>query len=54
MVEPNPDEVAEVRFWTEEEIADAIAADPPSGGFTPWFLCIRRCMEEEKSKENAR
>lgn len=54
VVVPNPDEVAEVRFWTEEEIADAIAANPPSGGFTPWFLCIRRCMEEEKSKENAR
>lgn len=50
---PNPEEVAAVRFWTESEIAEAIAADPPSGPFTPWFLCILKRLEEER-KENAR
>ena len=50
---PNPEEVAEVRFWTEREIAEAIAADPPSGPFTPWFLCIWKRLAEEK-KENER
>ena len=50
---PNPEEVAEVRFWTEREIAEAIASDPPAGPFTPWFLCIWKRLQEEK-KENAR
>lgn len=53
MPAPNPEEVAEVRFWTGEEIAEAIAADLPSGPFTPWFLCIWNRLQEEK-KENAR
>ncbi len=50
---PNPEEVAEVRFWTEREIGSAMAADPPSGAFTPWFSCIWKRLQAEK-KENAR
>ena len=47
---PNPEEVAEVRFWTEAEILEAIAADPPSGPFTPWFLYIWNRLQEEKKE----
>lgn len=49
---PNPEEVAEVRFWTVREIAEAIAAGPEM--FTPWFLRIWRHLEEGKHEENAR
>lgn len=37
---PDPDEVGEVRFWTESEIAAAVASEPER--FSPWFLCIRK------------
>lgn len=32
---PDPEEVAEVRFWEPDELAKALAETP--GAFTPWF-----------------
>jgi isopentenyl-diphosphate Delta-isomerase len=41
-VVPNPDEVAEVSWWTTDEIKKSLARAPQF--FSPWFPLIFTCM----------